>query len=277
MMKQIFILMRPWQAVKNLFVFAPLIFSKMFLYEEAWRTVLIAFVFFCVASSMGYIINDIFDRPYDKKHPLKKSRPLAKGALSVNVALRVLAVLGVILVGSFFWNKEVAFVLMAYVALTISYSAWLKHIAVLDIFVIALGFMLRIFAGGLSLNVNISAWMFITVLCLALYLGSVKRYHELKYQEEATRSVLKAYSLSLMEHYCTVAAICAIVFYGLFVVVASPSLVVSIPFVLFGFFRYGYVAQNKGEDPTRLLLTDGWLFATVILWAASCMWLLAQG
>jgi 4-hydroxybenzoate polyprenyltransferase len=160
----------------------------------------------------------------------------------------------------------------AYVALQISYTLWLKHVPVVDIFALASGFVLRVLAGSMAVGVQLSSWMFITTLCLAVHLAAAKRLHEMKVGGPDTRPVLRAYTMPVLEYYVGLSAICAVVFYGLFVATVRHALVPTTVFVMFGIFRYRYSIE-KGETaefPVDVLLGDRVLLACVATWAISC-------
>lgn len=274
----LFKLMRPKQWVKNGFVLAPLIFSQEFLKLDAIRAAMLAFVMFCVASSATYIINDLRDIEHDRRHPKKsKTRPLASGLVSIPAALLLLALLYLLIGLSWLLAPKVALVILAYLLLNVAYTFVLKHQPVLDIFTIAAGFVLRVFAGATALDVPVSMWMFNTTLCLALYLAAIKRRQELSQSGTEGREVLKKYSVSLVDRYAEMSATGALLFYSMFVISAKPELAITIPLVLFGLFRYWYVvdALEGGESPADALLEDWQLLATVVLWILSCgfaMW-----
>jgi decaprenyl-phosphate phosphoribosyltransferase len=270
-------LLRPKQWVKNGFVLAPLVFAGQFLNADAVAHALVAALLFCLASSATYIINDIQDVERDRKHPQKSlSRPIASGAVSVPMALTLLAVLYATLIAAAFWMPEVLAVIAAYALLNVAYTFYLKQQPVLDIFTIALGFVLRVYAGAMALNVPVSSWMFITTLCLALYLGAVKRRQELKQSGSDGRQVLKQYTVVLVDRYAEMSATGALLFYSMFVMSTRPELVVTVPLVLFGLFRYWFVVEalEGGESPTDALLADGQLLTTVVLWVSLCAWAL---
>jgi 4-hydroxybenzoate polyprenyltransferase len=269
-------LLRPRQWVKNGFVLAPLVFAGLFLNPHAIPLAIAAMLLFCAGSSAAYIVNDILDVKRDRLHPVKsRTRPLASGRVSTRTALVVLGVLYAVLAAACLRMPDVVAVIAAYLLLNLAYSLVLKRQPVIDIFVIAIGFVLRVVAGGIAVGVPVSSWMFITTLCLALYLAAVKRRQELKHGAE-TREVLETYSVALVERYAEISATGALVFYSIFVVESRPALVISIPLVLFGLFRYWYVveAREEGESPTDALLTDWQLCVTILLWIASCVWAL---
>lgn len=270
-------LLRPRQWVKNVFVLAPLIFAGEFLHPESIKTSLLAFALFCVASSATYIVNDLHDIERDRRHPTKsRTRPLAAGKVTVPAAFTLLGCLLMLLVAGSFMAPRVMAVIAAYLLLNVAYSFVLKHQPVIDIFTIALGFVLRVYAGAIALAVPLSSWMFVTTLCLALYLAAVKRKQELAQSGTDGRKVLEKYSIPLVERYAEMSATGALVFYSLFVMSAKPTMVITVPLVLFGLFRYWYVVEELegGESPTDALLSDGPLLLTVILWVAACGWAL---
>jgi len=269
--------MRPKQWIKNGFVLAPLIFTGKFLDLTAIGEALTATLLFCLAASSAYIVNDIQDRERDRLHPKKsKTRPIASGVVSIRAAIALLTALYALVISLGLTMLPVLGVILGYLCLNWAYSFWLKHQPVLDIFTIAFGFVLRVYAGALALTVPLSSWMFITTFCLALYLAAIKRRQELEQRGVEGRKVLESYSVALVDRYAEMAATGALIFYSLFVMSAKPQLVVSIPFVLFGLFRYWYVVESLegGESPTDALITDKPLLVTVSLWILACGWAL---
>ncbi len=270
-------LMRPKQWVKNGFVLAPLFFSGEFLEPNAAIHALLAMIMFCVGSSATYVINDLHDIERDRLHPKKsKTRPLAAGVVSVPAALILLVTLYSLLFCAWFIAPKVVIVIASYLILNVAYTFVLKHLPVVDIFTIAIGFVLRVYAGAMALGVPVSSWMFITTLCLALYLAAVKRRQELSQSGTEGRKVLKKYSVSLVDRYAEMSATGALLFYSMFVMSAKPDLVITIPLVLFGLFRYWFVVEalDGGESPTDALFADWPLLLTVVLWVATCSWAL---
>lgn len=273
-------LMRPQQWVKNGFVLAPLMFTGSFFDPVAVRHALTAVFLFCLASSITYIVNDLLDIERDRQHPVKRtSRPLAAGWISTREALSLAALLGTLIFAVGPLLPRTLSVIGVYLLLNVAYSTVLKHQPVIDIFTIALGFVLRIYAGAFALQVPVSSWMAITTLCLALYLAAVKRKQELSAVGTEGREVLKAYSVQLTERYAEMSATGALMFYSLFVLTNRPGLVITIPLVLFGLFRYWYVVDRLegGESPTDVLLSDRPLAFTVIAWVGACAWALRPG
>lgn len=269
-------LLRPSQWVKNIFVLAPLVFSGAALDRDAAWHAALAFALFCTAASLGYIVNDLLDIESDRAHPVKRLRPLASGAVARSTALMMVWALALILVVGTGLAPELGGVAVAYLSLMLVYSVWLKHQPLLDIFGIATGFVLRVFAGAVAIAVPVSQWMFVTTLCLALFLAITKRRSELRTAGSGSRRVLEVYTPELLDRFATTAAIGAIIFYSLFVITARPSLAITVPIVLFGLFRYWLVTEHdaSGEDPARLVLRDPMLGSTVLLWGVAVIWAL---
>lgn len=270
-------LCRPKQWVKNGFVLAPLIFSSEFRHVTAIYASLLATLLFCIVSSATYIVNDVRDIEHDRKHPKKsRTRPLAAGVVSVQSAILLLLLLYSALLWGGYFLPQTVLVILAYLLLNVAYTFFLKNQPVLDIFTIAIGFVLRVYAGAMALSVPLSAWMFVTTLCLALYLAAIKRRQELMQNGSQGRAVLEKYSLSLVDRYAEMSATGALVFYSMFVMSAKPKLVITIPLVLFGLFRYWYVVEHLegGESPTDVLLSDTGMLLAVLLWILSCVWAL---
>jgi len=273
--REVIKLIRIKQWVKNGFVLAPLLFTGQFTDAVAVRDAIIAFMLFCLASSATYIVNDLKDIDRDRLHLKKsKSRPLASGTISKSFALCLLFGLYVILLSGFFLAPKVMAVIAGYLCLNLAYTFVLKHQPVIDIFTIALGFVLRVLAGAVALNAPVSGWMFVTTLCLALYLAAIKRGQELSRNGTEGREVLTKYTKSLTDKYAEMSATCALVFYSMFVMASRQELIITVPLVLFGLFRYWYVVEvlDGGESPTDALLSDKLLLLTVVLWGAACIW-----
>ncbi|MCC2960808.1 decaprenyl-phosphate phosphoribosyltransferase [Massilia sp. IC2-278] len=270
-------LIRPRQWIKNAFVLAPLIFTSEFMRAESVSRALTAVLLFCIASSATYIVNDMHDVERDRRHPTKsRSRPLAAGTVSMGAAGLMLALLYGALVWGWFVMPATMLVIVGYLALNLAYTFVLKHEPVVDIFTIAIGFVLRVYAGATALNVPVSSWMFVTTLCLALYLAAVKRRQELSHSGDEGRAVLQKYSVGLVDRYAEMSATGALVFYSLFVMSSKPEMVMTVPLVLFGLFRYWYVVEqlDGGESPTDVMFADWQLVATVLAWLGVCGWAL---
>lgn len=265
--------MRPRQWVKNAFVLGPLLFAGEFLNLQAVEAALLATLLFCLASSAAYIVNDLHDIERDRAHPSKSlTRPLASGAVPVPAAMLLLLALYGVLALAWFFMPAVIQVIGLYLLINLAYSFVLKHQPVIDIFTIAIGFVLRVYAGAMALALPVSSWMFVTTLCLALYLAAVKRRQELASNGSESREVLRHYTPALIDRYAEMAATGALLFYSLFVITTRPEMVITIPLVLYGLFRYWFVVEAKGggESPTDALLSDWQLLLTALLWVAAC-------
>lgn len=271
-------LLRPKQWIKNLFVFSPLVFSGSFANAASVIDATIATLFFCIASSSVYIINDYHDIEKDRLHPVKsKTRPLASGAVSKPAAIITLVcLLGFLLIGGYLLTAALPIIII-YFSVNLLYTFYLKHRPVVDIFTIATGFVLRVYAGAMAIDIQVSTWMFVTTLCLALFLASIKRKKELTGVGTAGRSVLTQYSVELVDKYAQMSSMGALIFYSLFVLSERPELIVTIPFVIFGLFRYWFTVEqlDRGESPTDALYADWQLRLTVIGWAACCAYIIA--
>ncbi|APO88553.1 decaprenyl-phosphate phosphoribosyltransferase [Marivivens sp. JLT3646] len=267
----LFKLLRPKHWIKNLFVLAPLIFSGMMTEFPKIIDCMIASVMFCLASSATYVLNDFIDIDRDRRHPVKsKTRPLAAGLVSQKFALLLLAFLYVVLTFGYFINVEVFIIIVLYLLLNFAYTFVLKHMPVIDIFVIAVGFVLRVAAGTTAIQLPSSSWMLITSLCLALYLAAIKRRQEISNSGLEGRKVLETYSVSLMDRYALISATGAMIYYSMYVMSVKPDLAVTVPFVVFGLFRYWYIVDvlDGGESPTDALTSDWQLLLTIFLWGS---------
>ena len=278
-LRELLRLARPKQWVKNSFVLAPLVFAREFNDATAVANALAAFALFCVAASAAYILNDLCDIERDRSHPVKsRSRPLAAGTVEPRTAIVLLVVLYVVLIAGWFWSPRATYVIAGYLVLNFAYSFWLKHQPVLDIFSVACGFVLRIYAGAMAIGVPVSSWMAITTLCLALYLSAIKRRQELATTGDGSREVLRVYSVALVDRYAEISAVGALIFYSLFVMSSgNDHMTFTIPLVIFGLFRYWYVVETLegGESPTDVAVTDKPLMATVVLWIGVCLYALS--
>ena len=245
-------LVRVPQWVKNFFVFVPLLFSQHLFDKNYFYTTLFAFAVFCLSSSLIYLINDIIDIEADKAHPTKMNRPLASGAISSQNAL-VVAIILVAAIVSLLpqFNEEFHYFVIAFVLLNILYSFWFKHIVILDVFSIAMGFSIRVLAGAVVISVPISSWLILTTMFISLFLGVMKRHSELILVAESenapSRKVLSQYSLNFADQMATVAAAGVIICYALYTVsertlsaFGTENLIYTTPFVVYGIFRFMY-------------------------------------
>ncbi len=276
--------MRPKQWTKNLFVLSPLLFSRHLFEPDVLLRALSAFVIFSLTASAIYLLNDVADIKRDREHPVKRLRPIAAGEISVSTALSMFAVLFAgALAASWALNVEFLAIIGGYFALNIVYSLYLKEAVIIDVMAIAASFVLRIVGGAFAIGVPVSEWLLICTSLLALFLGFSKRRHEITMLEDnATvhRPVLLEYSPYFLDQMISLVTASTLIGYILYTVspdtvdkFGSKNLLLSVPFVLYGLFRYLYLVHQKktGGDPTAELLTDRPLLANVFLWAASVM------
>lgn len=268
-------LMRPHQWLKNAFVFAGLVFSQSWTQAHMVQRVLLAFVSFCCISSFVYIVNDWHDRASDALHPVKRHRPLANGKLSGTVAAVLALVLMCLGVGLAYGNTPLLLLLGLYVGLNLAYSWRLKHVPVVDVSLIASGFMLRLFAGTWAVGIAPSRWLLLTGMFVALFLGFSKRRAESFRDHASKRSVLSLYPDALLDMLMAVTLAALLMTYSLFA--SSPEaqlqhgerLLYTIPIVIFATLRYAYqVHQGRGEDVAHDLLHDPWTLGAALVWAA---------
>lgn len=278
----LFLALRPAQWTKNLIVFAALIFGQRLLDGDAVVRATVAFLAFCALSGVVYVANDVVDREADRQHPQKRHRPIAAGHLTVGLALGAAAVLLVGGLGASAW-LGVPFLVhaLAYVALQVAYSLGLKRQVILDVLSIALGFVIRASAGGAAIGVPVSQWLLVCTILLALFLALAKRRHEITLLgDEATRhrSILGEYTPYLVDQMIAVVAASTLMGYAVYTVstetaerFGTPWLGLTMPFPLYGIFRYLYLVhrRSQGGSPTELLLADRPLLLCVALWGAT--------
>jgi 4-hydroxybenzoate polyprenyltransferase len=271
---------RPREWIKNSFLFAALFFSQNLFNLALVAQTLLAFGLYCLATSGVYLMNDIQDRHADQQHPQKRWRPIASGALPVPLATLAAVVLLLVALGGA-WLLQPAFGLMTtgYVLLNVAYTRWLKHVVILDIFAIAAGFVLRVVAGAVVVQVMMSHWLLICTMFLALFLGFSKRRCELlTLAEEASqhRLVLAEYDLPFLDVMIGIVTSAVVIGYTLYTVSSetvtkfhTDRLLLTVPIVLYGIFRYLYLVyhKNSGGNPAHALLTDGPLRLSICLWA----------
>lgn len=274
--------LRPYQWTKNLIIFAALMFGERLLDPRSLAYSAAAFAIFCALSGVVYLINDVADREADRRHPVKMHRPIASGALPVPVALSAALVLAAGALASAFLLRPLFGVLaVSYVALLALYSGPLKHIVIIDVLTIAIGFVLRAAAGAVAIDVPISHWLYVLTILLALFLALSKRRHELVLlADRATghRRILEEYSPYLLDQMISVVSASTLVAYAFYTV--SPETVekfgtdrlgLTLPFPLYGIFRYLYLVHRRegGGSPAEMLLTDRPLLLCVALWAVA--------
>ena len=265
--------MRPHQWLKNVFVFAGLVFSQNWQDTSMALRVLYAFAAFCCISSVVYILNDWHDRASDALHPVKRHRALASGAVSASTALLLAAALlagGILLAAD---NRTLLILLGVYVSLNIAYSWWLKRVPVVDVSIIASGFMLRLLAGTVAVGIAPSRWLLLTGIFLTLFLGFCKRKAESFQDEASQRAVMADYPPVLIDTFIAVTMTATLTTYSLFA--TSPEaqlqhgqrLLYTVPVVIFGLLRYTYqVHRGRGEDVARELIRDPWAVAAGFAW-----------
>ena len=274
--------LRPGQWAKNLLVFAGLLFGLRLFDVEAVGRALAAFGVFCLLSGVVYLINDIADRHTDRQHPLKARRPIASGALPVPAAVMSAIALGAAaLAGAFALGPRFFIVAVSYLALLALYSGALKHIVIIDVLTIAIGFVLRAVAGAVAVNVDISHWLLVCTILLALFISLAKRRHELVLLADGAasyRPILDEYTPYLLDQMIAVVTASTLIAYVFYTI--SPEteqkfnthwLGLTVPFPLYGIFRYLYLVHQRegGGSPADLLLTDRPLLVCVTLWALS--------
>jgi 4-hydroxybenzoate polyprenyltransferase len=277
LIRALFISLRPRQWVKNLVVFAGIIFSANItdwgMQWKVWST----FAGFCAVVGAGYLINDVIDREKDRAHPLKSGRPIASGKLGAGTALAAAGLLVALSMGGgLAVDRVLTLYLVGYLALQLSYSLLLKRLVIIDVLAIAAGFVLRAVAGAAVIHVTISPWLVVCAMLLALFLALAKRRAELVLLEDeasAHRSNLDQYSIELVDQMTGVTAAATVVSYALYSFTAfdSSGMMLTIPFVLYGIFRYLYLVHRhmRGGSPERVLLTDIPLLLDVLLWVAT--------
>lgn len=268
-------LLRPKQWIKNLFVFAPLIFAKhVFEYNYLIR-VIAAFVLFCFISSSVYVLNDIIDCEKDRLHPKKKNRPIASGVISkIEGSIIIAALLPLVLLGSFYVDIYFGFIILLYFINNMLYSFKIKHMVILDVMSIALGFLLRVIGGALVIRVYISPWILLCTLLLSLFLGFSKRRNELVVLEngaENHRKILEEYSLEFIDNMLSIITASTVMAYSLYTFSTENgnyNMMITIPFVLYGIFRYQYIIYKKkeGGSPEETVLSDIPLIVSIVLW-----------
>jgi 4-hydroxybenzoate polyprenyltransferase len=272
---------RPRQWVKNLFVFAGVIFSHRLFTMAAGRA-LAAFAIFCALSGVIYLLNDVADRERDRAHPKKRFRPVASGALPVPAAIAWASGIGIVaLAGASALGPTFLLVAACYVVLLVAYSVALKHVVIVDVLTVASGFVLRAMAGAVAVDVDISGWLLICTILIALFLALGKRRHEyLTLDAEAARHrpILAEYSAALLDQMIAVVTASTVTAYALYTM--SPETVAkfdtrllpaTLPFVLYGIFRYLYLLYRRqlGGNPSELFLNDRALIVNTALWIAA--------
>lgn len=282
-------LMRPHQWIKNTFVLIGLLFGHAWHDPALVIKAIIAFAAFCLISSTIYIINDIIDIEQDRHHPSKRKRPLPSGKLKISTAAMFAMLLGAAGLGlAAFASSKVVLILLIYAVMNLAYSLKLKHVVILDVFIIATGFMLRILAGTLGLGIPPSQWLLLCGLMVTLFLGFSKRRAEiiaLSADKTAHRKVLQEYSPVLLDKMIVVTAAGLIMSYSLYtmnpetiLIHGTPNLIYTVPFVIYGVFRYIYLLhhQSSGGDPSKDLVRDPHMLTVLAAWLITTVLLIAR-
>lgn len=276
-------LIRPQQWTKNVFVLAALVFDRSLFNTSKLLSALAGFAAFCLVSGCVYIFNDIIDRDKDRAHHEKCKRPIAAGHVSTAQAVAVFVVLlAASLLWGFWLDTVFGIILVAYLVINIAYTLKLKNLPIIDIMCLASGFVLRTVSGGALIDCTISPWLLLCTLLLALYLGIQKRRAEMKAVELGIaegRAVLKHYNQELLRDMSSLIDSSAIMSYCLYTILSedtSPYMIITIPFVIYGIFRYQYIASmlNLAEAPDKALLKDKPLLIDVLLWCLCCVFIL---
>jgi 4-hydroxybenzoate polyprenyltransferase len=280
----IFVSMRPRQWVKNLAVFAPLLFAQKMLETPSLLRTAGAFAVFCILSGTVYLVNDLTDAERDRRHPVKSRRPVASGRLGKPQAVAAAFLLiPAGLAASLAIDVTLLYCACAYLAINLLYTFRLKDVLILDLFSIASGFIIRVAAGGLVIHVPLSNWLLICTTLLSLFLALAKRRHELVLLEEDSanhREVLKEYTPYLLDQMISVVTASTVIAYSLYTLSAetmaklgTDKLIFTVPFVLYGIFRYLYLMHNKreGGSPENTLLADRPLLYACMLWACTAI------
>ncbi|HEY5572547.1 MAG TPA: decaprenyl-phosphate phosphoribosyltransferase [Anaerolineales bacterium] len=275
--------MRPYQWLKNALLFTPLIFDRKLDNLPALLNTSAGFILFCLLASVVYIINDLADLQADRMHPEKRNRPLASGNLSPNVArIGAGVLLLVVFPLAYLLSSSFAIVLLTYMVLNLAYSKWLKHVALVDVFVLASFYVLRVVAGVTLITVErFSPWLYVVTTLLALYIGFGKRRAELALlanDANQHRRVLDGYTIPLLDQFITIVSATTIVAYSLYTFSApnlpeNHAMMLTIPFAIYGIFRYLYLVQMKhsGGAPEEVLYSDRPLQITIVLWGLAVM------
>lgn len=278
--------MRPKQWLKNVFVFAALVFDGQLISPASLLITLTAALLFCLASSLVYIINDLADIKSDRQHPTKQHRPLASGQLSQRTAIITAIILGLITFPiAFILDLGLGLIVLSYFILMLAYSLWFKHVPLIDVMIIAAGFVLRVAAGLVIIETKLfSPWLFVATVFLALFIGLGKRRAEIELLDtdaSSHRRVLDGYSLELLDQLLTIVLSTTLMTYCLYTFSAADLpgnyvMMLTIPFVIYGLFRYLYLVriEHSGGAPEDIVITDRPMQATIALWGLTVLLIL---
>jgi 4-hydroxybenzoate polyprenyltransferase len=273
--------MRIPQWIKNLILFAGILFGKRITDKSAVITVILSFFLFSIIASCQYVINDYLDKEEDARHPEKKKRPIASGAIEGSIALAItLIILPLALVASYMLKPSFAFIVLFYLLFNIVYSKYLKHLVILDVMSISIGFVLRAIAGALVIDVAFSSWLLLCTFMLSLFWGFSKRRGELDLLEGNAgkhRKILNEYSTSFLDLMMSIVATMTLMSYVMYTISASTiqnlgtdKMIYTVPIVVYAIFRSLYIIyiKNMGHNPTKAILTDRSVLASGFLWLA---------
>ena len=281
--------MRPKQWIKNLFVFAPIIFSLEVFRKEQLGIATVAFFLFCILSGVIYLFNDVLDRKADRLHPKKRNRPVASGRLRPSTAvIWALILIVVALCSAFLLSSDFFRICLIYVLINIAYSTLLKHVVILDVMLIATGFVLRVMAGGAVNRITLSPWILLITFLLSIFIAFVKRRQEIvRYQELGekgkSRMTLDQYNIPFLDQLISISTATTLISYLMYVLdpgikgkFQTDKLFFTIPFVIFGIFRYLYLAyvNQRGESPEEVVVTDLPFLANLVLWLVVFVWII---
>jgi 4-hydroxybenzoate polyprenyltransferase len=270
--------LRPLEWVKNLFVLAPLLFGAQLDNGSAVRNAVVVLVAFCAISSAGYLVNDSLDVEFDRRHPEKRDRPIARGEVSIGMAVAVAVVLAAVGIGiAAAVEPEVAAIVAGYGVLTVAYSVLLKHLVILDVMAIAGCFLLRVLGGAVAVDVEASEWLLFCTGMLALFLGFTKRRQEAVREDRdgaVTRAVLEHYPIPFLDQMVSLVTAAALLSYGIYAIdspLVGGRMLATTPIVLYGLFRYLYLiyAREDQRDAARLVSSDPGIQAALVVWAVT--------
>lgn len=282
-------LLRPQDWIKNGFVFVGILFANVWRQADMFQRVLLVFIAFSLTASGVYIFNDLFDRDQDRTHPTKKNRPLAAESVASSTATALMIVLWLAGLGiGLVVGRNALLILLTYIGINVAYSIGLKHVVVLDVFVIAAGFMLRILAGTVGVGIPPSQWLLLCGLMMALFLGFSKRRAELYALTDdniAHRRVLHSYHPVILDKMIVVTAACVILTYSLYTMNPvtiqthkTDALIYTVPFVMYGIFRYMYSLHkhSAGTEPSREIFRDPHVLLSILGWLLVTVWLISR-
>ncbi|MFA4982307.1 MAG: decaprenyl-phosphate phosphoribosyltransferase [Candidatus Omnitrophota bacterium] len=279
-MKYLFLAMRPYQWLKNIFIFLPVLFGRRLTDPSSLARTALIFVSFCLVSSAVYLLNDIMDMDEDRGHPEKSKRPLVSGRISVRescLAAGVLLLLGLPI--SFALGLYPGITVSVYLMLNMAYTAALKNVVIIDVFCVGAFYYLRVLAGGAANGIELSGWIVICTVLLALFLAFNKRRHDLGLAKDH-KSVPAKYNARFLDRMIGIISASVIISYALYAMDAGTiekfgtnHLIFTVPFVFYGIFRYLYLVdvKNAGGDPSRVLIYDSKMQINIILWIVVCV------